>query len=92
MARLREIDGVVDVATRIGRVSVVAADSDAVARVLLTEMGGTDLEITCASLEQAFLALTGDEAAGEGDSDGGSPPSGIQALDGSDHDTKELTR
>ena len=39
---------------------VTAADSDAVARLLLLDLGGTDLEIVTAGLEQAFMTLTGD--------------------------------
>lgn len=42
------------------RVEVETSDSDAVARYLLGAVGGHDLEIDAASLEQAFLALTGD--------------------------------
>ncbi len=42
------------------RVEVETSDSDAVARYLLGTVGGHDLEIDAASLEQAFLALTGD--------------------------------
>ena len=40
------------------RLTVETADSDAVARRLLGELGGTDLEIEPASLERAFLQLT----------------------------------
>ena len=40
------------------RVSVRAADSDEVARVLLVELGGHDLEVSTGSLEDAFVALT----------------------------------
>jgi ABC-2 type transport system ATP-binding protein len=42
-------------------VVVTAADSDAVARMLLLDLDGTDLEIVTAGLEQAFMTLTGDE-------------------------------
>ena len=41
------------------RVTVRTADSDAVARVLLAELGGHDLEITTGSLEDAFVRITG---------------------------------
>lgn len=93
--RVRRLEGVIDVGMRGARISVVASDSDALARVLLTELGATDLEITTASLEQAFMALTG-----EAD---GSPPSGIPlsvaprvdlhpTTDESLHPTKELAR
>ena len=40
------------------RLTVEAADSDAIARRLLGEFGGSDLEIESASLEQAFVQLT----------------------------------
>jgi len=43
------------------RVSVRSVDSDAVARALLVDLGGTDLEIVTGSLESAFLAITGAE-------------------------------
>lgn len=108
MDRLRGIEGVVEVTERAGRVCVIAADSDAVARLLLTELGGTGLEIATASLEQAFLALTGNgassgkpgELASQGTSarpsgsatDNGSRPSGIRLDDQSTDDAKELTR
>ncbi len=61
VARLRAVDGVRDVEERGSRVVVTAADSDAVARVLLLDLDGTDLEIVTAGLEQAFMTLTGDE-------------------------------
>ena len=61
VARLRSVDGVRDVEERGSRVVVTAADSDAVARMLLLDLDGTDLEIVTAGLEQAFMALTGDE-------------------------------
>ena len=41
-----------------------ANDSDAVARHLLTETDARDLEITARGLEEAFIALTSDSAAG----------------------------
>lgn len=44
------------------RLVVEATDSDAVARLLLTELGGRDLEIGAASLEAAFVRLTGADA------------------------------
>jgi ABC-2 type transport system ATP-binding protein len=40
-----------------------AKDSDAVARYLLTSTSARDLEITSQNLEDAFIALTGDDAA-----------------------------
>jgi ABC-2 type transport system ATP-binding protein len=57
---LRAAPGVRSVTERGERVVVTASDSDAVARLLLGDLGGADLEIVTASLEQAFMALTGD--------------------------------
>ncbi len=57
--KLRASEGVRTIEERGARVVVTAADSDAVARLLLNELGGTDLEIVTAGLEQAFMALTG---------------------------------
>jgi ABC-2 type transport system ATP-binding protein len=57
---LRATRGVRALDERGARVVVTATDSDAVARLLLGELGGTDLEIVTAGLEQAFMALTGD--------------------------------
>ena len=65
LARLREIDGVRSVEQRGARVVITATDSDAVARLLLLELGGTDLEIVAAGLEQAFMALTADPVTGD---------------------------
>lgn len=61
-ARLRQMDQAHDVSVEAGRVKVHAADSDAVALALLTELGGTDLEIASGSLDQAFVALTSSSA------------------------------
>ena len=55
---LRARPDVVRVDLRGDRVTVVARDSDAVARVLLMEHGACDLEISAASLETAFLSIT----------------------------------
>ena len=43
------------------RLVVETTDSDAVARLLLGELGGHDLEIEAASLENAFVRLTNDQ-------------------------------
>ena len=56
---LARLDGVRSVDERGARIIVTATDSDAVARVLLNDLGGTDLEIVTAGLEEAFMALTG---------------------------------
>jgi ABC-2 type transport system ATP-binding protein len=65
VARLRDTDGVRSVEERGARVVVTATDSDAVARLLLLDLGGTDLEIVTAGLEQAFMALTADPRNGD---------------------------
>jgi ABC-2 type transport system ATP-binding protein len=57
---LRALPGVDDVELRGDTVLVHAADSDAVARHLLTTTPARDLQITSRGLEDAFLALTGD--------------------------------
>ncbi|MGN6754039.1 MAG: ABC transporter ATP-binding protein [Intrasporangium sp.] len=58
LERLRSTAGVTRVEERGGRVVVEASDSDLVALVLLTELGGHDLEVSTASLDQAFMTLT----------------------------------
>ena len=40
-------------------------DSDAVARYLLTQTSARDLEIIARGIEDAFIALTGDDTAGQ---------------------------
>lgn len=57
--RLHDIPTVHEVTTQRGRVTVRSADSDGVARLLLTELGGSNVEISSGSLETAFLAITG---------------------------------
>src|SRR3954462_4027803 len=59
---LRALPGVEDVELRGDTVLVRAADSDAVARHLLTTTPARDLQITWRGLEDAFLALTGDNS------------------------------
>ncbi|GAB2600845.1 ABC transporter ATP-binding protein [Pseudactinotalea suaedae] len=56
--RLRATGSVTDVTTAGDRITIHAGDSDAVALLLLSELGGTGLEITTGSLDEAFLALT----------------------------------
>ena len=46
------------------RVQALAADSDALAVTVLTDLGGSNLEITTGSLDEAFLALTAPTDAG----------------------------
>ena len=66
LAQLRAMPGVHSVGLDAGRVQVHTSDSDAVALALLTQLGGTELEVTSGSLDQAFVALTStpDQAAG----------------------------
>ena len=61
--RLAAIPGVESVEVRGDTLLVHAADTDAVARYLLTETAATDLEITARGIEEAFLTLTGGPAA-----------------------------
>jgi ABC-2 type transport system ATP-binding protein len=58
--RLRAVPGVREVHREGDRVTVNGTTSDDVARLLLTEMGGHDLEIAAPTLESAFLTLTGE--------------------------------
>ncbi|HLI54302.1 MAG TPA: ABC transporter ATP-binding protein [Acidimicrobiales bacterium] len=60
-AALQSLPGVERVELRGERLVVHCADSDAVARYLLNETDARDLEITALGLEEAFVALTGDE-------------------------------
>ncbi|GAA4124382.1 ABC transporter ATP-binding protein [Knoellia locipacati] len=55
---LRSLVSVREVRVDHDRLTVTTSDSDAVARVLLTELGARDLEVTTGSLEAAFVALT----------------------------------
>ena len=64
---LRAIPGVDGVDVRGDTVLIHCGDSDAVARQLLTHTAARDLEITARGLEDAFIALTGDGAAGPSD-------------------------
>ncbi|WP_261167106.1 ABC transporter ATP-binding protein [Microbacterium sp. Marseille-Q6965] len=57
VARLREAGA--DVEADAGRLLARTADSDAIARLLLNELGAHDLEIAAGSLDDAFQALTG---------------------------------
>ena len=55
---LRALPSVHEVRVDHDRLSVTTSDSDGVARVLLTDLGARDLEVTTGSLESAFVALT----------------------------------
>ena len=57
---LLTVPGVQSVEVRGDTVLLQTSDSDATARFLLTETSARDLEITAHTLEDAFLALTGD--------------------------------
>ncbi|MFK4791649.1 ABC transporter ATP-binding protein [Microbacterium sp. ZW T5_56] len=63
-AILSALPGVDAVEIQGNRVIIRAADSDAVARYLLTQTDARDVTITSQNLEQAFLALTGDDQQG----------------------------
>ena len=60
--QLRALPGTSSVTVAGERVTVVGEDSDALARLLLTDLGGSNLEVTTASLDAAFLAITGEAA------------------------------
>jgi ABC-2 type transport system ATP-binding protein len=60
-ATLRSLPGVERFELRGERLVVHCADSDAVARYLLNETDARDLEITALGLEEAFVALTGEQ-------------------------------
>lgn len=58
MSALAGLPGVTDVERLNGHLTLIAADTDTVARVILNDLDGSDLEIAAPSLEQAFLRLT----------------------------------
>jgi ABC-2 type transport system ATP-binding protein len=61
-AELLAIPGADGVEVRGDTILIHSGDSDAVARYLLTSTSARDLEITARGIEEAFLALTGDDA------------------------------
>ncbi len=63
-AQLTAIAGVDSAEVRGNTVYLHGADSDTIARHLLTATGAHDLEITSRNLEDAFLALTADDTTG----------------------------
>jgi ABC-2 type transport system ATP-binding protein len=65
-AALAGLAGVRSVEIRGDRVIIQTTDSDALARHLLTATAARDVEIVAHNLEQAFLALTGDDPAPAG--------------------------
>ena len=70
-AALLAIPGTESVEVRGETVLLHASDSDAVARYLLTQTPARDMEITTRGLEDAFIALTSDDADETSDSAGG---------------------
>jgi ABC-2 type transport system ATP-binding protein len=66
---LARLPGVRSVEVRGERVLIQTMDSDAVARYLLTATPAHDVEIVAHNLEDAFLALTGDDPAPAASSD-----------------------
>ena len=80
-AAVDRLPGVVSLERTGGRVQVLAHDADAVVRALVAEgLGFRGLEIRGASLEEAFLSLTGGSPAGVATSTSSTPsPSGAAA-------------
>ncbi|HEY1619636.1 MAG TPA: ABC transporter ATP-binding protein [Streptosporangiaceae bacterium] len=74
VAELLTLPGADSVEMRGDTVLIQATDSDAVARHLLTTTSAHDLEITARGIEEAFLALTGDEPAARGGAAGSPAP------------------
>jgi len=70
-AALLAIPGVESVEVRGETVLLHASDSDAVARYLLTQTPARDMEITTRGLEDAFIALTSDDADESSTTEGG---------------------
>ncbi|MBS1674174.1 MAG: ABC transporter ATP-binding protein [Actinobacteria bacterium] len=66
-SEIAALAGVESVEVRGPRIIIRANDSDAVARHLFTRTGAHDVTITSQNLEQAFLRLTGDDDATEGE-------------------------
>jgi ABC-2 type transport system ATP-binding protein len=58
---LHRVPGAESVEVRGETVLIHSSDSDAVARYLLTQTSARDLEIAARGIEDAFLALTGDD-------------------------------
>lgn len=62
LATIEALPSVTHVESRGDAVIVQCTDSDAIARWFLTHTDARDLEITAKNLEEAFVALTGDDA------------------------------
>jgi ABC-2 type transport system ATP-binding protein len=69
--RVRSVPGVAGVTVRGRRVELTAADTDAVALVLLRDLAAHQLEIAPANLDTAFLTLTGERITDEPDAHSG---------------------
>ena len=67
LSALRALHHVVDATLQGHRVTVTSSQSDAVARALLEELGGSNLEITTGSLESAFMTITARSSAATDD-------------------------
>jgi len=67
LERLRALPAVSEAGMVDGRLRVRTLDGDTVARLLLDELGGSDLLVESAGLEDAFVALTGAPLAAEPD-------------------------
>jgi ABC-2 type transport system ATP-binding protein len=61
-AMLRDVPGADQVEIRGETVLIHSRDSDATARYLLTQTAAKDLEVAARGIEDAFIALTGDDA------------------------------
>jgi ABC-2 type transport system ATP-binding protein len=61
-AALGRVPGVASIDVRGDSVLIHGSDSDAIARHLLNHTGARDLEIAARNLEDAFVALTADDA------------------------------
>jgi ABC-2 type transport system ATP-binding protein len=72
-AKLRAALGADTVELRGDTVLIHSTDSDATARYLLTQTAARDLEITAQGIEDAFIALTGDDAPGASPAGGATP-------------------
>lgn len=62
---LRRDPAAADVTVQGDRLRIVARDSDAVARTLLTRLDARDLEVVSGSLDEAFVAITDVDPAGD---------------------------
>src|SRR5699024_8360287 len=73
LAQLRSRPGVHSATVAAGRVQVHASDPDAIALALPTARGGTELQVSAGSLDQAFVARTSGGGPAEPNSGNGQP-------------------